>query len=212
MPESILLLQDSARKAAIVQELLAHSVEGPFVIEWIRSCGAALDRLGDHAKDDITAVIIDLLLSDGQELEILDQIIQASPHIPILVLADSEHEDLAKQAIQRGAQDYILDNRLDSYSLSKALRNMLERKANAEALFTEKERAQVTLNSIGDGVISTDVAGNVTYLNQVAEAMTGWTGAEALGRAFGDVFRIIDRANPEHTVNPMTVAIILSAP
>jgi len=79
MPESILLLQDSARKTAIVQELLAHSVEGPFVIEWIRSCGAALDRLGDHAKDDITAVIIDLLLSDGQELEILDQIIQASP-------------------------------------------------------------------------------------------------------------------------------------
>src|ERR1017187_6639807 len=207
MPESILLLQDSARKAAIVQELLAHSVEGPFVIEWIRSCGAALDRLGDHAKDDITAVIIDLLLSDGQELEILDQIIQASPHIPILVLADSEHEDLAKQAIQRGAEDYILDNRLDSYSLSKALRNMLERKANAEALFTEKERAQVTLNSIGDGVISTDVAGNVTYLNQGAEAMTGWTGAEALGRAFGDVFRIIDRVNPEHTVNPMTVAM-----
>jgi diguanylate cyclase (GGDEF)-like protein/PAS domain S-box-containing protein len=207
MPESILLLQDSARKAAIVQELLAHSVEGPFVIEWIRSCGAALDRLGDHAKVDITAVIIDLLLSDGQELEILDQIIQASPHIPILVLADSEHEHLAKQAIQRGAEDYILDNRLDSYSLSKALRNMLERKANAEALFTEKERAQVTLNSIGDGVISTDVAGNVTYLNQVAEAMTGWTGAEALGRAFGDVFRIIDRVNPEHTVNPMTVAM-----
>jgi len=75
-----------------------------------------------------------------------------------------------------------------------------------------KERAQVTLNSIGDGVISTDIAGNVTYLNQVAQAMTGWTGAEALGRAYGDVFRIIDRANPEHTVNPMTVAIILSAP
>jgi len=163
--------------------------------------------LGDHNKTEITAVIFDLLLCDGQELEILDQIIQASPHIPILVLADSAHEDIAKQAIQRGAQDYILDNRLDSYTLSKALRNMLERKANAEALFTEQERAQVTLNSIGDGVISTDVAGNVTYLNQVAEAMTGWTGAEALGRAFGDVFRIIDSTNPEHTVNPMTVAM-----
>src|SRR5271167_1207635 len=47
----------------------------------------------------------------------------------------------------------------------------------------EKERAQVTLNSFGDGVISTDIAGNVTYLNQVAEAMTGWTGVEAQGRA-----------------------------
>jgi diguanylate cyclase (GGDEF)-like protein/PAS domain S-box-containing protein len=207
MPVSILLLQDSARKAAIVQGLLARSGEAPFVIEWIRSCGAALDRLGDPSKDVITAVIIDLLSPGGQELEIFDQIIRASPHIPILVLADSEHEDVAKQAIQRGAQDYILDNRLDSYSLSKALHNMLERTANAEALFTARELAQVTLNSIGDGVISTDVAGNVTYLNQVAEAMTGWTGAEALGRAFGDVFRIIDSTNPEHTVNPMTVAM-----
>jgi diguanylate cyclase (GGDEF)-like protein/PAS domain S-box-containing protein len=207
MPDSILLLQGSAQKAAIIQELLAQSGEGSFDIEWIRSCGAALDRLGDRTKDDITAVIIDLLSPGGQELEIFDQIIRASPNIPVLVLADSEHEDVARQAIQRGAQDYILDNRLDSYSLSKALHNMLERTVNAEALFTEKERAQVTLNSIGDGVISTDIAGNVTYLNQVAEAMTGWTGAEALGRAFGDVFPIIDSTNPEHTVNPMTVAM-----
>jgi len=207
MPESILLLQDSALKAAIVQQLLAQSGVGPLAIEWIRTRGAALARLGDRTKSDITAVILDLLLSDGQELETLDRIIEVSPHIPILVLADSEHEDIAKQAIQRGAQDYILDSRLDSYSLSKALHNMFERKANAEALFAEQERAQVTLNSIGDGVISTDVEGNVTYLNQVAEAMTGWTGAEALGRAFGDVFRIIDSANPEHTVNPMTAAM-----
>ena len=207
MSDSILLLQDSVRKAAMVQKLLSESGDGSFVIEWIRSCGAALDRLGDRTKDDISAVIIDLRSTGGQELEIFDQIIRVSRHIPILVLADSNHEDVAKQAIQRGAQDYILDDRLDSYSLSKALHNMLERTANAEALFTEKERAQVTLNSIGDGVISTDVSGNVTYLNQVAEAMTGWTGAEAQGRPFGDVFRIIDSTNSGHTVNPMTVAM-----
>jgi diguanylate cyclase (GGDEF)-like protein/PAS domain S-box-containing protein len=84
---------------------------------------------------------------------------------------------------------------------------MIERAANAEALFVEKERAQVTLNSIGDAVISTDAAGSVTYLNQVAEAMTGWTATEALGRSVGDVLRIIDGSNPEHTVNPMAVAV-----
>ena len=51
---------------------------------------------------------------------------------------------------------------------------MAERRTAAEALFTEKERAQVTLNSIGDAVLSTDMDGNVTYLNVVAERMTGW--------------------------------------
>jgi DNA-binding NarL/FixJ family response regulator len=80
-------------------------------------------------------VLIDLLLSDGQALETFDQIFQAAPHVPILVFSNPEHEDVAKQAVQRGAQDYILDDRLDSYSLSKALHNMLERTAHAEALF-----------------------------------------------------------------------------
>ena len=207
MPETILLLQDNASKAAIVRETLVKSSDPPFVVEWVRSCAAALDRLRDQTRDHITAVLIDLLLPNGQELEIFDQIFQASPHIPILVLSHPEHEEVARQAVQRGAQDYILDNRLDSYSLSKALRTMLERTANAEALFMEKERAQVTLNSIGDGVISTDVAGNVTYLNPVAEAMTGWTSTEALGRSFGEVFRIIDSTDPEHAVNPMAIAM-----
>src|ERR1700730_1091864 len=207
MPKTILLLQDNPSKAVIVQAMLAQSSDGPFVVEWIRSCAAGLDRLNAHANNDIAAILIDLLLPEGQELDTFDQIFQASPHIPILVLSDPEHEDVAKQAVQRGAQDYILDDRLDSYSLSKALHNMLERTANAEALFKEKERAQVTLNSIGDGVISTDVAGNVTYLNQVAEALTGWTGAEALGRPFSEVFRIIDRTNPVHTVDPMSIAM-----
>ena len=207
MPHTILLLQDNAAKAALVQRLIAKSRDGPFAVEWVRSCAAALERLHDHTKEDVAAVLLDLLLPDATELEAFDQIIHASPHIPILVLSDPAHEVVANQAIQHGAQDYILNNRLDSYSLSKALRNMLERAANAEALFAEQERAQVTLDSIGDAVISTDVAGNVTYLNRVAEAMTGWTGAEALGRTFRDVFRIVDGTNSEHAVNPLVLAM-----
>jgi PAS domain S-box-containing protein len=207
MPQTLLLLSDNVSRAAFVQELLAKSSDADFVVEWIRTRAAAIDRLGDQSKDDIAAVFIDLLLPQKQELDAFDQIFQASPGIPILVLSHSTHEEFAKQAVQRGAQDYILDDRLDGYSLSKALRNMLERTAIAEALFIEKERAQVTLNSIGDAVISTDVAGNVTYLNQVAEAMTGWTSAEAVGRSFSEVFRIIDSAKPEQTVNPMAVAM-----
>ncbi|HTH94906.1 MAG TPA: diguanylate cyclase [Rhodocyclaceae bacterium] len=60
------------------------------------------------------------------------------------------------------------------------------------ALFEEKERAQTTLNSIGDAVLTSDLMGNVTYLNPVAEAMTGWTCDEAQGRPLTEVFRIFD--------------------
>jgi diguanylate cyclase (GGDEF)-like protein/PAS domain S-box-containing protein len=59
-------------------------------------------------------------------------------------------------------------------------------------LFEEKERAQVTLNSIGDGVLSTDTLGNITYLNRVAEEMTGWPWQDATGRPLAEVFNVID--------------------
>jgi diguanylate cyclase (GGDEF)-like protein/PAS domain S-box-containing protein len=61
-----------------------------------------------------------------------------------------------------------------------------------EALFVEKERAQVTLNSIGDAVACTDISGNITFLNLVAEKMTGWSGKDAAGRPVADVLEILD--------------------
>ncbi|MBW8329754.1 MAG: EAL domain-containing protein [Thiobacillus sp.] len=76
-----------------------------------------------------------------------------------------------------------------------------------ENLFMEKERAQVTLNSIGDAVLTTDLLGKVTYLNLVAEAMTGWSCEEALGRPISVVFNILDGATRETAANPMLRAI-----
>jgi diguanylate cyclase (GGDEF)-like protein/PAS domain S-box-containing protein len=206
MPETILLLQVDAARASIIKTLLAMSSDGPYTVEWLRTAAAGIERVNDPAKNEIAAVLVDLELSGGPELQAFHGILAASCPIPILVLSTPEHEDVARQAVQAGAQDYILDSRLDSYSLGKALRNMLERATIAEALFNEKERAQVTLNSIGDAVISTDVAGNVTYLNQAAETMTGWTTADALGRAFGEVFRAFNDANPQQ-MNPMALAV-----
>lgn len=90
MPETILFLQKSAWKAAIVQELLTRSSAGPFVVEWLRSCAAGLERLNDPMKNAITAVLVDLSVPDGQGLETFDRIFHASPHIPILVLSNPE--------------------------------------------------------------------------------------------------------------------------
>ncbi len=60
------------------------------------------------------------------------------------------------------------------------------------ALSSEKERAQVTLRSIGDGVITTNVKGEIDSLNRMAETLTGWKDADARGRLLEDVFRAID--------------------
>ncbi len=68
--------------------------------------------------------------------------------------------------------------------------------------------AQVTLDSIGDGVISIDLAGKVTYLNPAAENMTGWSRRAACGRSHQEVLKIVDGDSHEPALNPLTMAIL----
>ena len=75
------------------------------------------------------------------------------------------------------------------------LRNLLAEttrayEAQMAELYAEKELAQVTLASIGDGVLATDEQGRVKYLNPVAEKLTGWDRAEALGRPLPEIFQL----------------------
>jgi PAS domain S-box-containing protein len=83
-------------------------------------------------------------------------------------------------------------------------RDITERKAAQEALAAEKERLSVTLASIGDGVITTDIAGKIVLINHVAQNLTGWTQAEAGGRPLHEVFHIINEKTREVCENPAT--------
>jgi diguanylate cyclase (GGDEF)-like protein/PAS domain S-box-containing protein len=70
-----------------------------------------------------------------------------------------------------------------------------------DALFQEKELAQVTLHSIGDAVITTNEQGRVDYINAVAGILTGWSPAEARGRTLREVFNVVDEATREQVAN-----------
>ncbi len=75
-------------------------------------------------------------------------------------------------------------------------------KKTEESLAEEKERLAVTLRSIGDGVITTDISGNVILLNKIAENLTGWSTADALGRPLEEVFHIINEQTKAACENP----------
>ena len=92
------------------------------------------------------------------------------------------------------------------YFVSQA-QDISQRKAFEEALHRERELAEVTLRSIGDAVITTDIDLRVTSLNPIAEAMTGWTSAEAQGRAIEEIFQLFDAQTGEGLINPLRAAI-----
>ena len=81
--------------------------------------------------------------------------------------------------------------------------NISERKRAEQAMFAEKERAQVTLQSIGDGVITTDREGRIDYMNPVAEQLSGWGNEEARGENLGTVLRLLDEVTHDKLENPL---------
>src|SRR5579871_4940488 len=124
MPQTVLLIQDDPVDAKSVQDALTNSGDSSFRVEWVRRCSEGLDRLvteerqGSHS---IAAVLVDLFLPDSEGIETFNRMFRAAPHVPILVLSAPQHEDIARLALQNGAQDYLIKTRVDGYLLPKAL-------------------------------------------------------------------------------------------
>ena len=320
-PTIVLLIEDDPADARLILEALSAEIDSPFRVEWVTLLSAGLERL---SKEGVDVVMLDLSLPDVQGIEAVDQVCLAAPDLLILVLSGLTDEEVARQAVQRGAYDYFSKGHVDAHWLPRALRYVIARKTALDALavsearfraisdasplgilvtdrqgsclytnaayhrisglsfeealgmnwkvaihsddrervfaewqdaaqnqtpfqtefrflredqsvvwtrvnaapmrqgkrlygyvqtvedvterkseeallqdaqerlFEEKERAQVTLNSIGDGVLTTDTRGNITYLNRVAEEMTGWPWQDASGRPLAEVFSVID--------------------
>ena len=90
---------------------------------------------------------------------------------------------------------------------SKILRDVTERKRIDQALRESREQLRVTLASIGDAVITTDTEGVITYLNAVAESLTGWSNTDAAGQPLDTVFRVVNEQTREPVENPAARAL-----
>ncbi len=327
---TVLLIEDDPADARLILEALSAEIDSPFRVEWVRLLSAGLERL---SKEGVDVVMLDLSLPDVQGIEAVEQVCLAAPDLLILVLSGVTDEEMARQAVLRGAYDYFSKGHVDAHWLPRALRYVIARKTALDALavsearfraisdasplgilvtdkqgsclytnaayhrisglsfedtlgmnwkvaihsddrervfsewqdaaqnqkpfqtefrflredqsvvwtrvnaapmrqdkklygyvqtvedvterkseeallqdaqerlFEEKERAQVTLNSIGDGVLTTDTLGNISYLNRIAEEMTGWPWQDASGRPLAEVFSVIDGATRQPARN-----------
>jgi len=333
---SVLLVENDPAEARQIKDALAEDRDLSFRVDQVSSLSEAIGRLRTGSVD---VILLDLNLPDGRGVEVFDRVFEAAPDTLILVLSETDNDEAARAAVRCGAHDYLPKGIAEGCWLSRALHNVIERKAaqcalqNSEArfraisdasplgifvsdahgecvytnsayhkisgltfdqalgtrwvqaihpedrhrvlaewqdtvrgealfqtetrflrsdgsvvwtrlnavaisdgamyhgrvqivediterksdelllrasemaLFEEKERAQVTLNSIGDAVLSTDLAGNLTFMNPVAEVMTGWSRQEGLGRPLEEVFRIIDGKTRQVAENPAQRAI-----
>jgi len=122
---SILLVEDNPGDVRLVQELLraAWVVAGS-----INHVSSVEDAIGLVAKDVPACILLDLSLPDAQGLGTLERVRDAHPSVPIVVLTGTDDEAQAVQAVQEGAQDYLIKGQVDGHLLGRAIRYAIERK------------------------------------------------------------------------------------
>jgi PleD family two-component response regulator len=190
--ETVLLDEDNPGDARLLREMLNESAARIRLVT-VPSMAGAEAHLAAHTAD---VILLDLGLADAQGLEAVRRAHKAAPRTPLVVLTGLDDETMAVQTLQVGAQDYLVKGQIESAALLRAIRYAIERKTAEENLFAEKERAQVTLDCIGDAVICTDIAGNITFLNVLAEKFSGWSRGEAIGRPMSEVFCVLGAGKP----------------
>lgn len=163
-----------------------------FATEYVACVSQADIRL--KAQRRVPVLLVDLSAIDQQELEALRLLMLASPDVPVLVAGDDHDLVLQTELLARGVQDVVLKCTLSRDVLWRAAQNALARKARESAFFKDSDRAQMTLACIGDAVLSTDSKWVVTYINPVAEKLTGWSSFQAVGRHVSSVFQVLDGA------------------
>ncbi len=200
----LLLVEDNPGDARLLREMLNEQGPQKTRLTHVQRLSDAEKHLAENAVD---IILLDLGLPDAHGLGAVRRAHACAPRVPLVVLTGMDDEVLAAQALQEGAQDYLIKGQIEARGLLRALRYAIERKSMEEALFVEKERAQITLNCIGDAVACTDSSGNITFLNLVAEKMTGWSLPDAASRPMAEVLRIMDADSRETTPNPMEMAV-----
>ncbi|HEX5337258.1 MAG TPA: EAL domain-containing protein [Gallionella sp.] len=209
MTNRVLIVTADPADARTLESVLHKAKDGPFDIEWVTRLSDAIERL---RAGGIDAILVDLSLPESQGIETFDQLFAVTPQTPILTLSAVEDDALATEAVQRGAQGALSKGHFGSSLVPQSLRNIIQRKAVEESLYLEKTRAEITLNSISDAVIGTDMSGNVDYLNVSAENMTGWTREEARGHPIAEVMQIINGTTRESERNPVELVLQLDKP
>jgi DNA-binding NtrC family response regulator len=127
----VLLIEDNADHALLIREMLAEAKGGTFAIECVERLSHGLDCL-IRKKYDV--VLTDLSLPDCWGLDTFIKVRDNSPDIPIIVLSILDDQETAVEAVQTGAQDYLVKGQIDAHLLSRSIFYAIERNQVEKAL------------------------------------------------------------------------------
>ena len=203
-PRTILIVDDNQGLISLIQRCLARD---GFHTAVAYNGQEALNWLSHHRAD---LLLLDLQLPDMTGEDLINHLDHRAMTLPFIVVTGQGDERLAVKMMKRGARDYFIKDsnliELLPSIVTQTFEQIQQEKRLAlaeEALRAERERMSITLASIVEGVLTTDTQGRITYMNTMAEELTGWREQEATGRPIEEVVRFLDdglNKNGDHPV------------
>lgn len=204
---NVLLIEDNLAEARLLQEFLKGTLFNRFSLVHVKRLQEAIHYLVQahscQTADRFDVILLDLTLPDSQGLASLASLIQQAPSLPIVVLTNTNDDELAVSAVRHGAQDYLVKRQVNPDILIRSLRYAIERKQASEALreanevleirvqertaelatANERLKQQAALLDIAtDAIFVTTLDDRILFWNKGAERLYGWSMTDALGQ------------------------------
>lgn len=182
----ILVVDDDQAQAEMVSEFLR--ISGFKQIDIVLDIRSFWQKLKEHEYD---IVLLDFRLPDGTGLDVLEQMAKRERQIPVIMVTGQGNERIAAQAILRGASEYLLKS--GDYLIT--LPALIHKSIQAHRLKLSMQRSleqiryqALLLNNVRDAVVVWDLAGRITYWNQAAAALFGFSAEERIGRPVAQIY------------------------
>jgi len=176
----VLLVEDDPGDARLVDILLAEEDRSSsFEVTHAGRLDEALERLEQQAFD---VILLDQSLPDSSGLETVDRTRTAAPGTPVVVLSGQDDEDVALQALQSGAQEYLIKGQGDGDLIARSIRYAIERRRADEALRQNEERFRSLVQNASDTIIILEADGTVRYVSPAIARVLGLQAEDVIGK------------------------------
>ncbi len=183
----ILMIDQSAGDQRLILELLGESAGDEFQLSTADTLAQGINKLDQNSYD---AIFLDLSLPENKGLQSVQQMIEAAPRTPIIVLSSIPSDQLALNALHAGAQDFLVKGQIAPNELTRTLRHAMERMSLQNRIRVFQQAIQSTTNGIAilnidtDQPLSQSPACTIAHVNKAFAEMLNADSNELIGRQF----------------------------
>jgi PAS domain S-box-containing protein len=181
----VLLIEDDPLHAQVIEGMVVSTSEdgGLFELEVVRSLEQGLLRLFKSEPAEIDLILLDLTLPDSQGINSFTEIHQRFQNLPIIIITATGNEELAREVIKAGAQDYLIKWQMNSHLLQRSMQYAIERKRSEESELLLGSAVRYAKDSILITTGQLDPPGPfIVFVNPAFSQMTGYSPAELIGQ------------------------------